>query len=545
MKIGSIPFNISLLKLKPGDLRLMKPITNLDIFEGPNSSNFHEGGLFSTEIFGRVGDDKRDETFAYIPLKTRVLHPIIFQRLGRLKSLYTEILSGQRYAVWDDKKKDFFASDIVDGQTGYQFFMSKWNELRFEPGESEIRKQRIELIYKYREQAVIDNVLVMPAGLRDAEVDNLGRTRKDEINDHYQRLIGISNTIGKTSRNDTDVLNTARWTQQIALNEIYFLIEKMLSGKKGFIQSKWGSRRIMNGTRNVITAMDLSPKNVDDPAAPGPDNTVLGLWQTSRGALPITKAALKANILAHVFGDAEGQVRLIDKKTLKSEYATISPQTYDRWTTSEGLEKVIESQSMIEARSRPVLVEDRYLALVYKPKDRKVFKVFYDIDDLPEEGDKKDVHPITLCELIYLCNYRNWNNLGVISTRYPVTGEGSTYPAFVYVRTTVKSEARVELGDDWQRMQPADENTALVYPIFEPDAYIDSAMIHSYRLGGLGGDFDGDMISNNVVYTKEGMEQIRQYLKSRRAHVDPAGGLRASAAIDTTKLVMYNITGDE
>lgn len=57
--------------------------------------------------------------------------------------------------------------------------------------------------------------------------------------------------------------------------------------------------------------------------------------------------------------------------------------------------------------------------------------------------------------------------------------------------------------------------------------------------------YDGDMVSNNIVYSEEAKSEVRRYLKSRRAHVDPAGGLRASAAIDTTKLVLYNITGDE
>lgn len=57
--------------------------------------------------------------------------------------------------------------------------------------------------------------------------------------------------------------------------------------------------------------------------------------------------------------------------------------------------------------------------------------------------------------------------------------------------------------------------------------------------------FDGDMVSNNIVYSEEAKEEIQRYLKSRNAHVDPAGGLRASAEILTTKLVMHNLTGPE
>lgn len=538
-----LPFNVKLLNLDAGQLRLLKPITTLDRFDGASTGNFHDKGLFSTEIFGRVGEDARDETFAYIPLKTTILHPFIYQRLERLKRLYIGILSGKQYAVWDPKEKDFQPASETEGETGFQFFMSHWEEIEFPESNSEIRKMRVKLMDKYRKEAMISNVLVMPAGLRDAEIDHLDRIQEHEINKSYQRLISISNTISKGSNNNSEVFNTARFAQQMAFNEVYRLIEEMLTGKRGFIQNKWGSRRITNGTRNVITAMDISTPSLDAENYPGPDDTVLGLWQTSRGALPITINRMQQGILSNVFGDVEGTATLIDVKTLKSERVQVSAQTHDRWTTTEGLEKVVASQSMMELRARPVMIEGRYLALVYKPKNEMVFKIFYNIDDLPEGFQKDAVHPLTYEELIYLSNYRGWNDLRVISTRYPVTGEGSSYVSKVYVRTTVNSETRVELDEMWEPME-AQGNTALVYPVFEPEQYIDSAMVHPYRLAGLGGDYDGDTISNNILYTQEAIDEVDKYLNSRAAHVDPAGGLRASASIDTSALVMHNITGD-
>lgn len=539
--MSRLPFNVSLLKLDPGQLRLLNPIETLDRYDAPNSTNFHENGLFSTEIFGRVGERRRDTTFAKIALKTTILHPIIYQRLERLKRLYTGILTGKEYAVWDEMEKDFVKAGELDGQTGYHFFMSHWDELEPRVGESAIRQRRVELVNKYRQEAKIDNILVLPAGLRDAEIDNLGRTQEDEINDHYRRLLSIANTIPNSSRDDGGTLNTARMGMQNAFNQIYHSIEGLLVGKKGFIQDKWGSRNVINGTRNVLSAMDVSAPTLEAKNYPGPDDTVMGLWQVSRGALPITQERLMA-FLNPILGSVEGSARLIDTKTLKSEAVGISAQTYDRWATMEGLEKVIAGQSMVEFRRRPVIIEGRYLALVYKPKDRAVFKVFSNIDDLPDDFDKKDVHPLTHHELIYLSNYRHWNDLRVITTRYPVTGEGSTYVSRVFLRTTVKSEERVELGHDWEPL-PEEDNTAYVYPVFDPEAYVDTSQVHPYRMAGLGADFDGDTVSNNIVYTQEAVTEIDKYLNSPSAHVDPAGGLRASASIDTVNLVLHNLTG--
>ena len=69
-----VPFNISLLELTPDKLRGLKPVTKLDIFEG-GPPDFSEEGLFSTGIFGRVGDERRNYRFAYIDIKVPVLHP--------------------------------------------------------------------------------------------------------------------------------------------------------------------------------------------------------------------------------------------------------------------------------------------------------------------------------------------------------------------------------------------------------------------------------------------------------------------------------------
>lgn len=537
------PFNLKLLRLNPADLRLMSPVRSLDMFDGAGSTNFHPEGLFSTSIFGRVGDPDRDQRFSYIPLKTGVLHPKVFELLERTKRLYVGILSGKEYARWDDQLKDWVGASEVTGETGYQTFMSRWQGLKIAKSESPVRNQRVELLDKYRQESVNEYLAVMPAGLRDAEVDNLGRVQQHEINTHYMRVLNITNTIAKTSSGDSPLLDTARWALQQGFNAIYENIIQALEGKHGILQAKWGGRRTMDGTRNVISAIDISSASLDDPYAPGPDDTVVGLWQLTRGVLPVAVHYLKNRYLDGIFGNADGKVRLIDTKTLKGEYVSLNPRTFDRWTTREGLEKVLASQGMLEARSRPVKVQGRYLALVYKPKDTKVFKVFHDIDELPDWADRKDVYPITLMELIYLSGYQHWNRFKAMITRYPVAGEGSTYVSNVFLRTTVKSEPRRELGEEWQMLE-GDEHIASVFPLFDPEKYIDSAMVHLYRLAGLFGDFDGDTVSVNFLYTQEAIDEVSKYYLTRGAYVDPAGGLRASAAIDTVELVMHNMSGD-
>lgn len=488
VKSNREPFNIRILKAHRDQLRGLKEIKTLDIFDKPGSSNFHPEGLFSTDIFGQVGTENRDTAFAYIDIKVSVLHPLVWVLLKRVRGLYHDILTGKAYATFDDKTKDFEKSDELEGETGYEFFMSHWEELVIPMGESPIRKQRIEMMRDYRDESVIDKILVMPAGLRDIEVDTVGRTREGEINEHYRRLISIANTIPETNAGGNSVFDKARLSLQNSFNDIYEMIEGLVSGKRGFFLGKWGSRNIINGTRNVISAMDPNISHLDHVGLPGSNDTIAGLWQVSRAALPMFVAGLKNGILNEIFGTSEGSVPLIDTKTLKSEMVEVSPSDFDKWNTLEGLEKVISELSIIDQRDKPIIISDRYLALIYKPKNKKVFKVFTDIDTMPEWVDKKDVHPITYFELIYLSMYSEVNELAALPTRYPVEGEGSIYPSKIYLMTTVRSERRQELGFDWTPLE-GDEHLAKVFPILDgKQSYVDTTVVHPSRLAGMGGD---------------------------------------------------------
>lgn len=543
MKAVDLPFNIELINLTSQRLSTLRPVLTTDISEGA-TTNFHEDGLFSVAIFGRVGDDVRDQRFSYINIRVKVFHPLIYQALGRLKGLYKEIMAGRAHAVWDEEEKDFVAADEVEGETGFQFFVSHWADIKFKQTKSSTRAQRIKMIEKYKDRAMTDKVLVLPAGLRDVRVAANGRLEQDEINDIYRRIVGVSRTIADTNEKATSAaLNYSRHLLQQSFNEVYELIEKMLTGKKGFIQNKWGSRRIMNGTRNVISSMDTSTPYLGGVSGAHGMDTVVGLYQLTKGIQPVTIHLLRNGWLAQAFGidDSSTTARLVDKKTWESEIVELSPEIKDKWTTLDGLEKLINGYQNIGNRHKPVEVEGRYLGLIYKGPDMN-FKIFGDIRELPEGLNKKHVKPLTLVELLYLSGYREWNKYRGFVTRYPVTGLGSSYPTTIYVKTSVVGETRYELGEDWQRI--GDDYVAPEFPTRDPDAFVDSQIISPTRLAGLGADFDGDTCSLTFCYSEEALEEINAHLNSTEAYLDPQGGLRTSANINTVALVLRNMTGD-
>lgn len=546
MKKKMLPLNISLLTPTQEQLRLVPQVTSLDIIDGPGG-NFHEAGLFSTQIFGRIGDPMRDRTFGYIDLKVPVFHPVIFKTLVKLRGLYGGIMAGTEFARWDAAKGDFVTANEIDGQTGYDFFYRHWQQLVFEKGQSDIRNVRITLIEKYRNNAVFDKFLVMPAGLRDAEMGSDGRMSMDEINEHYQGVLMLVRNFPErlNPADDLSMYDRTRYALTQRIITVYDYIENLISGKHGFIQDRWASRRVFNGTRNVISSLDTGVADLDQPNRPKFNDTVVGLYQAAKAVLPKTLYHLKnSTVIGEIFETSSNRVELVNPSTLKRTWVDISSQDLDRWGTEEGLAKVVEELSIIDKRHRPVMIADHYLALVYVD-DKKQFRVIRDISEVPEHLDRKWVRPLRYFELVYLAGLSMWNKNSAFVTRYPVENFNSSIPSKQYVKTTVIGEYRRPLGPDWQ----VDLNApvALEYPIFQVGSYPqyhDSISITPARLKPLGADFDGDTMSYNAVYSQEAIAECDRFFTKRAAYIQAAGGLSFSVGIPTLILTLRYMTGE-
>lgn len=491
MKRALAPFNIEFLILSPEQKKIMDPVTSLDMFDGPGGQ-FHDEGLFSTKIFGKPGSPLRDIAYSYINTRLPILHPIAFRNLCKIKDLYRAIMNEEVYAVWNDQLKDFEKADALTGDTGYHFFLSHLDEIVYVKSGSGTRDVRISVMEKYRGRCKLDAVVVLPASLRELDVTPDGRTQMDDINAFYQRLIAISRTLPsrQVSEEEHVLYDRARMQMQNVFCSIYDYIEGLLSGKKGFIQQRFASRRVFNATRGVLTSRDITQVDLGKHYNIGYMDAVVGIFQHAKALLPKTKFYLMNGVLRDVFETTSGDVKLVDRKTLKSERVHVSGDVLDRWYSNTGMEAFVESMSTRERRHLPIIIDDHYLALVYVDDD--TFKVFRSIDELPEGKDPNKVHPITYIELLYLSGYRHWNTFKAITTRYPIASMGSTPPIGCYVRTTTPGGRRYELDDQWNVI--GETHLALEFPIFPEDLntvqYHDSVSLPATMLEGLVGDLN-------------------------------------------------------
>lgn len=479
-----VPFNLTILHLTPRTLGGIKPVTSLDTIDS-STGNFSEDGLFSVSIFGRIGEEKRMTNFSYIDIKAEIFHPIIYDALVALKGLHGGIMSGNEYAKWNEQTKNFERSNALEGETGFHFFVQHWKDIEFETTRSIDREEKINLVKKYKDIALTSKIVVMPAGLRDYEVGADGRGSEDEVNEFYRTFLKVSNSITESSiRNNAEIINRSRFRLQANFVNLYNYIENLIQGKKKLMMGKFASRRIWNGTRNVISAMNTSTPYLGAPGQVTINNTIIGLYQHMKALMPVARYHIRNGFLSKIFVSPDMPVKLVNKKTFQLEDVELNSEYWDSWTTNEGIERLITAFGEESIRHKYLEIENHYLGLIYKGPDG-TFRIFNDITELPEERSLDDVYPLTFVELLYGSLYSVLNTYPLFVTRYPVTGVGSIYPSFAYCKTTVNSEVRQELGDDWKPL--GEDYLAFQFPIYG-DVFVNSLIPHSSKLARLGAD---------------------------------------------------------
>lgn len=516
-----------LLNVNKSLVSTLKPITTTDTFAGM-TKNFHPEGLYSTEIFGPVGKEERDATFAYIDVKLEIISPTVALALFGLKQLYEEICSGRRYATWNEKEKDFEPALPTDAgaDTGYTFFMKHYQELTPARNTSLRRDDTLDFFFKFRQYSLSRYVLVLPAGLRDLMIRQDGRDQEEEINPIYRRLITLSRAVPEKAQAST-ITDPVRWRIQSTFNEIWDYFFTLMDGKRGYARSKVTSRKIMNGTRNVLSSAQVGSIEMGREDQIRATDTRQGLLQTLKALLPVAQHYIRERYLANIRA-GDGNLYGVNVKTLKREFLEVSGKVYDQYATDEGVEKLINRLEDRAARHQPLYIDkNHYVALIYQ--DDKRFKVFYDIDELPSDFKRENVSGITLVELLYLSGYDIWNDYFAFVTRYPVAGRGSTYSSTIRLETTTPSTMKTELDENWE---PKSGKPAISFPLRHINDFVESMAVHPSRLGGLGGDYDGDMTSSNAIMSEEALEENRKWLDSREYWFDTSGRFKMSPTND-------------
>lgn len=524
------PANLHVVHVNKDNAKSLGKVTTGQIFN--NMNLFHPEGLFSSEIFGSVGSEARNRTFGVIDLHIEVFHPLVYRTIIKLKSFYKQIAEGKVTAVFNAKTGEFEKSADENANTGFSFLMQHAKELKFAKNDSDDRSFAIDLFNKTIKENIftMGYLLVIPAGIRDYTVDANGKPQEDEVNNFYRKIMAQSNLIDPAiGRKSPEVYDSIAVSLQNQILSLYEYIESLFDGKHKLILGKWVSRKIFNSTRNVISSYTERGNHMRDPRRLKFNNVLVGLHQFARASVPKSLYEIKNQYIRDIFVENSNTAILVNAKTLHKEEIMTShiQKEFDKWTSSDGLEKVIASLGNLDIRDRPITLNKgkHYLGLVYR--DDKYFKFIQDIDEVPEGFDKSKVTPVTLVEFLYMSLYRMDGQYPGLATRYPITGYGSIYPAFVRLTTTTDTDILTELTDEWTPSTSVANN----FPV-SGSGHFNSMVVHHSHLGALGGDHDGDMLSLTMPMADESVAEIRKLLNSKEYYVSDTGQFIFSSDTD-------------
>lgn len=546
--LESRAFNIALMDVDRfiATHRLGK-VTSPLIFE-PSTRTFDPHGLFSEEIFEPIASNARLLTFGYIDLNTMIIHPIVYQALVKISALYDDVMAGRAYAAVNPVTNmlERVNGDPVDtpgAGTGYQFFINILPSLKHPTSDSDARKNRLAILERYSDRLLIKRHLVLPAGLRDVTTED-ARITQDDVNGLYRRLLSLTKALppGSTSELYDQVrLSIQRTTQEI----LHFFINVM-DGKRGFMQGVYASRRIAHGTRNVLTATDFTSIDLNDPQMHRHNETKVGLYQTMGGLLPIVTYWMRTAFIKPILGSGDTpHVALTNTKTLELEYVTIKHSELIRFTGPDAIRKAAMKFENVDVREKPITIATStgwsYLALVYDTGDK--VSLARSINDLKANlGDdfKRDyVRPLTWVDAFYMATFNAAKGRHAYITRYPVIEDGSTYPSKIHLCTT--NPGRVVQMHDLLSGELTLQYPQ--YPIFGKP-YNDTVSVFTARLGGLGGDYDGDTVSMDFVWSDEANAQIVEHMSSIRFHINSQLKLLSANTTDLIGYFLRNMTYD-
>jgi DNA-directed RNA polymerase beta' subunit len=466
-----------------------KEVTNPVYFNMGNIPT--EDGLFSTEIFGYPGSKERKIIFAYIKLKRKFLHPVIYKLLTSMDRKISDILTGKKYFSVVDGE---LVEDSEKGKTGVTYFYTIYDDLKFKNTGSYRRENYLKLLNKLsRDDVFIDKFLVIPAFYRDYNPANSGNgiVKVDEVNDKYAKLIRYAQSISEGEDYDFMGVITESSIQSM-LYEIYDYFTSSLAGKNGIFHQSSLGKSVDYATRSVISAPRFKTDRWNDnPIRFG--YTGIPLSQLVVLFYPFFIKFIQDYI-------AEREHELSKFKNEKGEEIVVNN------VREQFSEEVIKKYISLYIKS----VESRFASIKIKDVNGVEHPMPLHKDELKRN--------FTLTDMLYIASNDICENRHVYVTRYPIEQYQNIYPSKIKILSTRDTHPQ-QLEDLYLPDYP------IVYPDYPADEelFIDTVVPYNGYLKALGGDYDGDTVSLRGVFTMEANQEANKLIWEKKNILDQMG----------------------
>ena len=231
----------------------LKEVSSNSIYSANNK--LEVAGLFSEEIFGRLGSNERRKKFGYIDLRYKFIHPECYKYLCSLDSKISKILNNKGSFVINEKG-EILETDSEVGKTGILFIINNAKDINWKLFKNK-KPKILDFILKNFDNIFIDKYVVLPAGIRDIQISTTTQKTMiqfSEITELYQQLIQRIKTLPNSIDDlNEEIINPMVQQIQISLLSINTWFKNRLSGKEGIIRGTVGKKTVDYSGRFVVT----------------------------------------------------------------------------------------------------------------------------------------------------------------------------------------------------------------------------------------------------------------------------------------------------
>ncbi len=518
----------------------MKPVTNTISFERGNIPT--DDGLFSKSIFG-ITQEERRKTFAYIDLHTKIIHPQIYEVLTFLQQNIKTVCSGKgSWKIDSDNQLVPVPEDSPEynpNNTGMDWFIKNYSKIKFKKNKSRERAERLALLETFGpDEIFIDKWVVMPVFYRDAESSAGGGPKKlPPINNQYIDLIRYAKSLEMETVGF--VSNIAKFNIQTTCLAIHRYFRGIIEKSGGFFKQYVVGKAPDYGARAVISCMVLDQYDKPSECPIDMNSTGIPLSQVLITLLPFIK-----RWVYHYFDDffvsTGDRMTTYSSKTGKYE-SVLLDNPRDKYTSEYIVKRINGWIDNFESRFDPVLMPvegGKELPVAFTGRT-------YQMDrDNPKAATISN-RVLTWCDILYMAAVEVSGDKHVWITRYPIISYNGTFPSRIHVMSTVNTMKCVMPIHGIEKIFP-------YYPVIDPTlpkevvatSFNDTINMSNLYLEGIGGDYDGDMVSDRVPFTVEANEECEEILHSMKQYLTAQGKLIRSLG-NEAYLTIYNMTTDE
>ena len=509
----------------------IKEITN-PIFFNQNGSPTSDG-LLSNEIFG-ITKQERANTFAYIDLHDKFLHPLVYKVWSSIDQNIKSIVHG--IATYKINFEGHITED-PEGETGISFLVKNIDKIKFRRTDSSKRDRIIEFLDKNKKNMFISKFLVMPAFYRDVNTEN-GKIGVGDINKLYNSILIASRAIAEAHDYGLNLKDTQKGRMQELLLSLYNYFgsgNPDLKGASIGIPGKLGIMRRTNmskttdySSRLVLSAPELKVESLDDLDV-DMDYTLIPLASICVNFLPFMIFSIRRFFENSFSSISMDNLRNIIYQNLSDkDIEKIELVDYQIAFSDERIKKEIDR--FVHGYS------NRFVPVEIPVKGIKAKAYMKFVGRGSEENNPTGnfyivERPLTWCDILYRAAVEVTKNKHVLMTRYPIDSYYNQFATKIRVASTVETEYMILSG-------AKDE----VYPKYPKiriedigsdtsNKFKDTLNMCNGYLSSIGGDYDGDQVSVKGVYSDEANAELEAQLNSKNHYI----GLDGKCVMDVDK----------